>query len=85
MAEPQGKDKEGFVLVKTKAKGCGQKRPFKDRQIDGSFNRFEVLKNLTLEEGVPHVVTSNCVGVSMEVVPTLELELVQAIQGQQVA
>ena len=31
MAEPQGKDKEGFVPIKTKAKGCGQKRPFKDR------------------------------------------------------
>ena len=78
MAEPQGKDKEGFVPVKMKSKGCGQKRPLKDRQTDGSFNRFEVLENLALEEGVPHVVTSNCV-------PALELEPVQAIQEQQVA
>ena len=31
------------------------------------------------------MVTSNSVGVSMEVVPTLELEPIQAIQGQQVA
>ena len=49
MAEPYGKDKEGFVLVKTKARGRDQKRPFKAKQIDGSFNRFEVLENLTLE------------------------------------
>ena len=76
MAEPQGKDKEIFLSVKTKAKGHGQKRPFKDRQIDGSFNRFEVLENLALEEGVPHVVTSNCVGVSMEVSLGLALLLV---------
>ena len=85
MVEPRGKDKEGFLLVKTKAKGCGQKRPFKDRQIDGSFNRFEVLENLALEEGVPHVVASNCVGVNMEFVPALELEPVQNIQEKQVA
>ena len=37
-----------------------------------------MLDNLALEEGVPHVVTSNCV-------PTLELEPIQAIQEQQVA
>ena len=44
-----------------------------------------MLDNFSLEEGVPHVVTSNCVGVNMEVVPTLELEPVQPIQEQQVA
>ena len=44
-----------------------------------------MLENFTLEEGVPHVVTSNCVGVNMEVVPALELELGQAIQEQEVA
>ena len=44
-----------------------------------------MLENLALEEGVPHVVTSNCVGVNMEVVLALELEPVQAIQEQQVA
>ena len=38
-----------------------------------------------MEEGVPHVVTSNYFGVNMEVVPTLELKPVQAIQEQQVA
>ena len=85
MVEPQGKDKEGFVPIKTKAKGHDQKRPFKDRQTDGSFNKFEVLENLALEEGLPHVVTSNYVGVNMEVVLALELELVPAIQEQQVA
>ena len=78
MDEPQGKDEEGFVPIKTKAKGHGQKRPFKDRQTDGSFNRFEVLENLALEEGFPHVVTFNYV-------PALELEPIQAIQEQQVA
>ena len=44
-----------------------------------------MLENLGLEEGVPHVVTCNCVGVNMEVVLALELEPVQAIQVQQVA
>ena len=44
-----------------------------------------MLENLALEEGVTHVVTSNSVGVNMEVVTALELELVQAIQGQQEA
>ena len=44
-----------------------------------------MLKNLALEEGIPHLVTSNCVGVNMEVILALELELVQAIQEEQVA
>ena len=43
-----------------------------------------MLENLALEEGVPHVVTSNCVGVNMEVVPALELKPTQTIQEQQV-
>ena len=73
MDKPQGKDSEGFVPIKTKAKGRGQKRPFKDRQTDGSFNRFEVLENLALEGGVSHVVTSNCVR-------ALQLEPIQAIR-----
>ena len=77
--ETRGKGKEGFVPVKSKVKGRGQKRPFKDRQTYGNFNRFEVLENLALEEGIPHGVTSNSVGVSMDIVPTLELEPVQAI------
>ena len=85
IAEPQGKDKKGFVPLNTKAKGRGQKRSFKDSQTDGSFKRFEGLENFALEEGVPHVVTSNCVGVSMEVVLVIELEPIQAIQEQQVA
>ena len=34
---------------------------------------------------VLHVVTSNCVGVNMEVIPALETEPIQAIQEQQVA
>ena len=46
---------------------------------------MEALKILALEEGLPHVVTSNYVGVNMEVVLALELELVPAIQEQQVA
>ena len=45
MAEPQGKEKERFVPIKPKAKGRGQKRSFKDKQTDGSFNRLEVLEN----------------------------------------
>ena len=84
MVELRGQDKEGFLPSKTKAKGHGQKRPLKDRQIDGSFNRFQVLENLALEEGVPHVVTSNSVWVSMEVVLALELDPTQVIQEQQV-
>ena len=44
-----------------------------------------MLENFALEEGVPHVVTSNCVGLNMEVVLALELEPVQAIQEQQVS
>ena len=79
MVEPQGKDKKGFVPIKTKAKGRSKKRTFKDRQTNEIFNRFEVLENLALEEGVTHGVTSNSVGVNMEVVPTLELEPFQAI------
>ena len=43
-----------------------------------------MLENLALEEGVPHVVTSSCVGVNMEVVPALDLEPAQPIQEQQV-
>lgn len=43
-----------------------------------------MLENSALE-GVPHVVTSNNVGVSMEVVLVIEPKLGHAIQGQQVA
>ena len=48
--------------------------PFKDRQIDGGFNRFDMLDNSALEEGVQDGVNSNSVTVSMEVVLALELQ-----------
>ena len=46
-------DKEGFILVKRRNKGKGQKRTWKDRQSDGTFNRLNVLENLVQEEGIP--------------------------------
>lgn len=39
-------DLRGFVFVKPRNKGRGQKRTFKDRQNDGIFNRFDALDDL---------------------------------------
>lgn len=54
-----GKDKEGFVLVKSWARNHRQKRSFRDRQIDEGLNRFKVLNSLALEEGIPVDVVLN--------------------------
>ncbi|XP_059070302.1 uncharacterized protein LOC131859988 [Cryptomeria japonica] len=48
-----GKDKEGFVPIKSRARNHGQKRSFRDRQTDEGLNQFEVLNSLALEEGIP--------------------------------
>ena len=53
MPEGPSLDKEGFIPVKTRNKGKGQKRNWTDRQSDGTFNRFNVLENLVQEEGIP--------------------------------
>jgi hypothetical protein len=44
---------DGFIPVCHRAKGRGQKRLNLDRQVDSGFNRFEVLDNMTIEEGIP--------------------------------
>lgn len=45
-------DNEGFIMVKSHNKGKGRKRSWLDRQNEGNFNRFEVLDDLTQEEGI---------------------------------
>ena len=45
--------------VKTRAKGCGQKRPLKDQQPNSSFNGFEVLDSMVLKEGIPPSIFSD--------------------------
>ena len=48
---PMRVDKEGFILVKGRNKGRGQKRTFKDRQTDEVFNRFDALDDLEQFDG----------------------------------
>lgn len=60
-------DKDGFIPIMLQAKGRGQKQPFEDRKSEANFNRFEVLDNLALEEGIPVEVSSraNAMGSDM--------------------
>ncbi|XP_059077196.1 uncharacterized protein LOC131876295 [Cryptomeria japonica] len=51
-------DKEGFIPVKPRNKGKGKKRSWLDRQNEDTFNKFEVLDNLTQEEGIPVEISS---------------------------
>ncbi|XP_059076363.1 uncharacterized protein LOC131875739 [Cryptomeria japonica] len=51
-------DNEGFILVKPRNKGKGKKRSWLDRQNEDTFNKFEVLDNLTQEEGIPVEISS---------------------------
>lgn len=37
---------DGFVLVKTKNRNRGQKRPLQERQEEDTFNIFEALDDL---------------------------------------
>ena len=53
IAEGPSGDKEGFIPVKPRNKGKGQKRTGMDRQRDDTFNRFNVLESLVQEEGLP--------------------------------
>lgn len=53
----EGPDKDGFIPIKPKAKGRGQKWAYKDRQSDQGFNHFEVLENHALE-GIPVEISS---------------------------
>ena len=48
---PMRVDKEGFIPVKGRNKGRGQKRTFKDRQTDEVFNRFDALDDLEQFDG----------------------------------
>lgn len=48
-----GPDKDGFIPARNRAKGRGKKRSHLDRQVDSGFNRFEVLDNMVIEEGIP--------------------------------
>ncbi|XP_059076969.1 uncharacterized protein LOC131876167 [Cryptomeria japonica] len=51
-----GVDNDGFVPVKAQNKNRGQKRPFSERQDEGTFNRFEVLDDLSHQEVNPGLV-----------------------------
>ena len=53
IAEGPSGDKEGFIPVKLRNKGKGQKRTGMDRQRDDTFIRFNVLESLVQEEGIP--------------------------------
>ena len=53
IAEGPSGDKEGFILVKPRNKGKGQKRTGMDRQRDDTFNRFNILESLVQEKGIP--------------------------------
>ncbi|XP_057862719.1 uncharacterized protein LOC131071037 [Cryptomeria japonica] len=51
-------DNEGFIPAKPRNKGKGKKRSWLDRQNEDTFNKFEVLDNLTQEEGIPVEISS---------------------------
>ena len=48
-----GLDMDGFIPVRRRTKGRGQKRSHLDRQVDSRFNRFEALDSMAIEEGIP--------------------------------
>ena len=50
-----GLDMDGFIPVRRRTKGRGQKRSHLDRQVDSGFNRFEALDSMAIEEGIPAV------------------------------
>ena len=47
---------DGFSLVRARNRNRGQKRSFKERQEDNTFNRFEVLDELSQQEVNPGLV-----------------------------
>ena len=53
IVEVPSRDKDGFIPVKPRNKGKGQKRTGMDRQRDETFNRFNVLESLVQDEGIP--------------------------------
>jgi hypothetical protein len=60
-----GPDKDGFIPVKQRNKGRSHKRAYKDTQSDQGFNRFEVLDNQVLEEGIPAELASEATGMDV--------------------
>ncbi|XP_059070691.1 uncharacterized protein LOC131860310 [Cryptomeria japonica] len=74
-----GPDKDGFIPVKQRNKGRGHKRAFKDSQNDQGFNRFEVLDNQAVEEGIPVELSAGASG--MDVGMDTGLEKVIVVQN----
>ncbi|XP_057836070.2 uncharacterized protein LOC131046358 [Cryptomeria japonica] len=74
-----GPDKDGFIPVKQRNKGRGHKRAFKDSQNDQGFNRFEVLDNQAVEEGIPIELSAGASG--MDVGMDTGLEKVIVVQN----
>ena len=65
----QIQDKDGFTLVRPRAKGRGQKRPLKEKLSDLGFNFFEVLDSMVLDEGIPPPISFDLVFRDEGVVP----------------
>ncbi|XP_057868067.2 uncharacterized protein LOC131075253 [Cryptomeria japonica] len=71
-----GPDKDGFIPVKQRNKGRGHKRAFKDSQNDQGFNRFEVLDNQAVEEGIPVELSAGAFGMDVGMDTGLEKAIV---------
>jgi hypothetical protein len=52
----EGKDADGFVQVKTRNWNRGHKRNLMQRQVEDTFNRFEILEELGQQEVNPGVI-----------------------------
>ena len=52
----EGGASDGFVQIKSRNQNSGRKRPFNDKHDDGTFNRFEVLDELSQQEVNPGLI-----------------------------